>query len=177
MPTFWEKVDRADEDACWNWLAGKSASGYGNFLNHLAHRVAYQLMVGKIPDGMVVMHICDNRSCVNPKHLSIGTHKDNSIDMVKKNRHKDWSGENHGNHKLTDEQARYIKNNFIKGNRWHKGNSQELADMFGVTSELIRKVATGKRWKHIHQISGWKRGNNANTRWTNNNFNNLDTAC
>lgn len=127
-----------------------------------AHRYSYIATYGDIPKGMVIMHLCDNRSCVNPKHLKPGTHQENSQDMVSKNRHVDWSGENHGNHKLTTEDVLYIKTNWIKGNRWHPGNTIDLADKFGVSDETIRKIANNKRWKHI-QNSGLRRKNNANT--------------
>ena len=85
---FWSKVDK--RGACWNWTASRMVSGYGvlKFRGRTcgAHRVAYELTHGPIPDGMVVMHSCDNPSCVNPAHLSLGTICDNMRDMYAKGR-------------------------------------------------------------------------------------------
>lgn len=75
---------------CWNWQAGKSKLGYGRIGVRgrvaFAHRAAYEVLVGPIPNGMLCCHKCDNPSCCNPNHLFIGTHKDNSQDMVRKGR-------------------------------------------------------------------------------------------
>lgn len=77
------------ESGCWEWT-GWRAHGYGYFFHEgkdqRAHRVSYELFVGSIPDGLVVMHSCDNRPCVNPDHLSVGTQADNVRDMVAKGR-------------------------------------------------------------------------------------------
>lgn len=79
-------------DGCWQWRAGLNASRYGmachNGKNWIAHRLAYQLCVGPIPDGMFVCHHCDNPTCVRPDHLFIGTAQDNTDDMIRKGRAK-----------------------------------------------------------------------------------------
>lgn len=74
---FWSKVEPEEVDGCWQWAAGKSSNGYGRFsvyrdeelLSEYAHRVVYEMMVGEIPAGLVIDHLCRNRSCVNPYHL------------------------------------------------------------------------------------------------------------
>jgi hypothetical protein len=86
IPAFWEKVDRASDDGCWEWLGAKNG-GYGRF--HLrsqgpgrataAHRVSYELLVGPIPDGLTLDHLCRNRGCVNPAHLEPVTNKTNIL--------------------------------------------------------------------------------------------------
>lgn len=85
---FLQKVNRGGE--CWEWVGGGRGVGYGSFKIegkvYDAHRVSYMLHIGRIPDGMVVMHACDNRNCVNPSHLRIGTQKDNMEDCKKKGR-------------------------------------------------------------------------------------------
>ena len=75
---------------CWNWTKSTNPGGYGFFrMNHktfLAHRVAYELLVGPIPEGLCACHHCDNPRCVNPAHLFIGTRADNNYDSIKKGR-------------------------------------------------------------------------------------------
>lgn len=79
-----------DNKDCWLWQAGKFDSGYGQMhyegKNQLAHRASYQMYKGPIPEGLVVMHSCDVRLCVNPNHLSVGTQKDNIQDCRDKGR-------------------------------------------------------------------------------------------
>ena len=89
---FNAKIKRGD--GCWLWQASVTADGYGRMgiggpgnKRMLAHRVAWQLYVGKIPDGMLVLHKCDNPPCCNPKHLFLGTDADNARDMSRKGRH------------------------------------------------------------------------------------------
>lgn len=76
--------------ACWPWLGTILNTGYGQLwadgIRHSAHRVAYVLNIGQIPDGLVVMHSCDFRACNNPAHLSVGSTHDNLLDMVSKGR-------------------------------------------------------------------------------------------
>jgi hypothetical protein len=79
---FWEKVDRGDDDSCWTWLAG-TCRGYGKFRPGgsrpcvMAHRFAYELLIGPIPPGLVIDHLCRNPSCVNPAHMEPVTNAEN----------------------------------------------------------------------------------------------------
>jgi hypothetical protein len=96
---FWSKVRTGTEADCWEWTAGLyGGKRYGSFRvskelgNHLAHRVAFGLSNGGIPDGMDILHRCDNPRCCNPKHLFAGTAKDNVDDMMAKGR---WANQTH----------------------------------------------------------------------------------
>lgn len=123
---------------CIEWLGWKNNRGYGlikssdkPYRHLLAHRVAYELHYGSIPQGMDVMHSCDNRSCVNWEHLSIGTRKDNMADMLMKNRQR---------HSQLDEDDF----NFIRLLRSQGLTQQEIARNLNVSRPLISMILSGK---------------------------------
>lgn len=85
---------------CWEFQGGKNNIGYGMIRDdkkmRTTHRVSYEEHIGPIPIGLVVMHSCDNPICCNPNHLSVGTHQQNTDDMIRKNRHNPWGGASYG---------------------------------------------------------------------------------
>jgi hypothetical protein len=87
---FWDFVVLKRHNDCWPWVGTTLPSGYGKFNSRgewfLAHRRSYELEHGEIPTGLIVRHSCDNPSCVNPRHLLVGTHKDNTQDMIARGR-------------------------------------------------------------------------------------------
>ena len=137
-------------DGCWEWPGALTGKGYGVIQEGsagskllLAHRVSYQVLNGDIPDGMLVMHTCDNTTCVNPDHLVLGTHSDNALDAVAKGRKfipSPGKGEQNPLSKLTLEQAKFIKAN-------PQMKHTELADMFGLSPNCIRSVRIGRTWR------------------------------
>lgn len=149
---FMSYVQKSDDlNDCWNWIGGKSSSGYGAFtINHkkyLAHRVSYALFVDTIPDGMEVCHSCDNKLCVNPSHLWSGTHQDNIDDKVRKNRqshHTKSRGENNGKNKLTEQNIYQIREMIEQGY-----TQQKIAEIFGVKGALISKIKLGILWSWL----------------------------
>lgn len=116
---FWNKVNRASEDACWLWTGAVDTRGYGNMncygRTKRSHRIAWELAHGPIPPGVghhgtVVMHTCDNRICCNPAHLKLGDHSANMADMREKGRRKQINaGQANGRAKLTPEQVHAIR--------------------------------------------------------------------
>lgn len=91
MERFWKFVNKKEENECWEWIGGRDDHGYGNFQLGpkccvKAHRFSYDLNVGEIPHGLMILHKCDNPTCVNPNHLMMGTMKDNVHDMLAKGR-------------------------------------------------------------------------------------------
>lgn len=141
---FTEKIDKAGD--CWNWTAYKDRDGYGSF-QYLgrpwgAHRISYELYRGKVPNGMMVCHECDNPSCVNPMHLFLGTGKDNMEDKIVKGRMRgNWTKGNSFGTKLTEIQVLQI--------REATGTQQEIAESFGISRSLVSLIKRKKIWSHI----------------------------
>ena len=106
---------------------------------HDAHRVAYEMYVSKIPDSLCVLHKCDIKSCVNPKHLFLGTQAQNLNDMTAKGRRKCGRGEGSGAAKLTAEQVVMI--------RADKRSTRAIAPDYGVGKSTISAVKSGASWR------------------------------
>lgn len=148
---YWAKVNKTP--GCWYWLAATSANGYGYFSVNgklqQAHRFSWELHNGLIPrgegyHGACVLHSCDNRACVNPDHLVLGTQKNNMRDCVNKGRQTKLPGQNHGMSKLTEAQVLHIRSRTLSGE-----NQAKLVKEFKVSKASISKIINRKYWKHI----------------------------
>lgn len=130
------------EVGCWVWMGAYTSVGYGickstkREKSASAHRVSYEAFKGEIPKDKVVAHVCDNRLCVNPDHLWLASHKENSEDMVNKKR--SARGEKCGKSKLTQKDVEFIRSSNL--------SNSELGRRFSVTSENIRYIRKGVTW-------------------------------
>jgi hypothetical protein len=139
-PRFEAKFVRRGADDCWLWTAARDRYGYGRIgvggARNIdkAHRVSYRLYVGPIPDGLCVLHRCDNPPCVNPRHLFLGTKGDNQRDMARKGRAR-------GSHpaRITSADVPGIRERFARGER-----QRMIAADYGVTQGYISKVVRGR---------------------------------
>jgi hypothetical protein len=151
---FWNKVDKTGENSCWNWCGSSNNKGYGMHYvrgrkphrKWLAHRISYEAHKGTIPDGMLVLHSCDNPRCVNPEHLRVGTHKENVADMDERNRRVPprLSGELNHNTKLTGPQVIQMRLDYLAGKK--KG---DIAKENGMTIDSVGDVLLGRSWAHL----------------------------
>lgn len=141
IPRFWSKIRKSD--GCWEWTASCYTTGYGCFCPNQnkvpAHRYMWELVNGPIPDGLWVLHDCDNRICVRPDHLHLGTRRDN-IDEAMSRKRTAW-GERNSHHKLTEIQAREILNSV--------GKVKDIAKQFGVCQSTVSVIRNGLSWPYL----------------------------
>jgi len=135
---FWEQVESAD--GCWEWRGARQPNGYGRLCiggkKLLAHRLSYELNIGPVPDGLLVLHTCDNKPCVRPDHLYAGTRQDNARDVFER------ASFNHPTDKLSFELADELRRVARE-----EGSSQDaLARQFGVSRSQVGKVLQGIHW-------------------------------
>lgn len=146
--TLKERLEAMTEkgNKCWLFIGCKNSWGYGfirvDGLNKYAHRVAYELSKGPIKDGQVVMHSCDNPGCVNPDHLSVGTHQDNMDDAVAKQR--TARGDCVNTSRLKKAAVIEIRRRAEIGESFRC-----LGRLFGVSHQTISSVVKRKTWRHI----------------------------
>ena len=158
---FLEKIEK-DPNGCWNWKAGIKRFGYGRATylgknDQGAHRVSWLIFRGEIPKGMLVCHKCDNRKCVKPSHLFLGTHQDNMDDGVKKKRflhgearrkaNNPRRGQAHHHAILTPEKVLEIIELKKQGKSY-----TEITSLIGVNKGTACDIICGRTWKHITGI-------------------------
>lgn len=144
---FKKKFKVAGPDECWIWTGSKQHFGHGEcrIMNGktAAHRVAWVLAGNEIPDGLCVLHKCDNPPCVNPAHLFVGTRGDNSRDMLAKGRNVAPRGERCAAAKLTSQQVLEIRR------RFGQESAINLGRVFGINRRTVYKLVKKLRWKHL----------------------------
>lgn len=167
---FWSYVNKSGPTVeyvgtpCWVWTKTKDKNGYGRFSlesnrYERAHRLSFKMAFGDFVDGLMILHKCDNPSCVRPDHLFAGTAKDNAIDAAAKGRvatgdrngsrkhiERRPRGEAHGLHKLTDEQVEEIVRCYDSGE-----TIRSLSRRFGVSRTPITRIVRREAWKHLFE--------------------------
>lgn len=148
---FWGKVKKGD--GCWEWQGFITDSGYGRFYVNQpgascmkavrAHRFSCGLAYGLPPDGVCVLHRCDNRKCVRQDHLFLGSNQENSLDMVAKSRQA--RGERNASSKLTEDAVREMRAAYDEGSI----STVELAVQYGVSQAAAWNVVRRKSWAHV----------------------------
>jgi hypothetical protein len=150
---FWKRVVKGE--SCWEWSGYRSLHGYGyikvGLKNIYTHRFSYEIHKGEIPKGVLVCHSCDNRACVNPDHLWLGTDKDNAVDRKNKGRNGKIigiRGEKQWCSKLKEKDIGLIfemyNNNLY--------TQKEISVIFGVSPSAISLVIRKKNWVHISNL-------------------------
>ena len=149
---------RISDSGCFQWKSPANKNGYGQFSlkdrNYLAHRASWILHRGEIPRGLFVLHKCDNRLCVNPDHLFLGTQRQNIHDMIKKGRRFDQtgtrspnrSGEKHFRSRLTNAEATEIIGRLSE---YRRGLALELAKEFRVSKHVIYDIKRGRCYEFL----------------------------
>jgi len=157
---FESGYDRGAPYECWNWKRGHHSNGYGAYYTAAlkpigAHRVSLELKLGApIPKGMLALHSCDNRSCVNPNHLRPGSYTDNVKDAMSRNRHVNppkntrVGSRNHLS-KLNEEIVLALLNERATG-----VSLTTLGHKYGLNSSSIWSICAGKVWQHVHSMPG-----------------------
>lgn len=139
MRHFWANVKKT-KHGCWTWTGMRTAYGYGQFTllgrKVYAHRLAYELKKGRIPQGLIVCHTCDNPGCVRPAHLFAGSRLDNNRDCSAKMR----TGKTY----LTRRQVQIIRTTPYRHGRW-----TDLAKRFGVSIAIVSRVGRGDAYKAV----------------------------
>lgn len=127
------------------WTAGKDRNGYGGIKiagkQLRAHRVAWEIEYGPVPDGMCVLHRCDTPACVNPEHLFLGTMADNMNDKEAKGRGAHPFGAAHSKAKLEESDVQHI--------RASSQPAAELAAIYGLSLSGVYHVINGRSWRHV----------------------------
>jgi hypothetical protein len=148
LARFMTMVDVGLHSNCWEWQGNKPDGRYGHFSFNgkaiKAHRWIYELCCGRIPDSMVIRHRCDNPSCVNPRHLTIGTPKDNANDMHERGRASNRQGEKHPMARIDESAVIQIRKRAELGESYVK-----IAAAYAISHQQVGKIVRRENWGHV----------------------------
>lgn len=161
-----EAEKNISDGGCWEWVGSiNPATGYGQMsawegdkrILYTAHRVSFRAFVGDIPNGMSVLHKCDNRKCFNPDHLFVGTQSDNMVDMIQKNRRTSYTKPAVSWHKLQPEKVRRgsrhpmakLSEEQVVAIRASNEPLASIALKYGMSYGNIRAIRNGEIWTHL----------------------------
>ena len=148
---FESKVTLIPFSDCHFWDAAQTKFGYGKLSSGknkwvLAHKFSFEKAKGNVPEGMFVLHTCDNPSCVNPEHLYIGTSKDNAQDRESRKRGNHAFGERHGRSKLSVDLVYKIREEYGTG----KFSFRQLGKIYNVDGKTVADIVRNKLWQCLH---------------------------
>ena len=156
---FWRHVTKLNDDECWEWQLGLSVTGYGKMKirpkTMATHRFSF--VIHNLYSPEMVLHSCDNRKCVNPKHLRAGNHIENMADMTARNRQA--TGMRHGFTKITDEQVLELRSMYAAGVKM-----KAIAIHFGINKGSVANIACGRCWRHLPNAQPVRRPNSGQWR-------------
>lgn len=141
---FWDFVSIRTKEECWPWIGAINVDGYGRRGNPsiYAHRYSWEFHNGRtLTAGECVLHSCDNPTCVNPAHLSVGTKADNNRDRASKGRGRDQRGERHNMVKLTPAHVIEI--------RQAEGSQTNIGEQYGISQGHVSAIKRGASWAHL----------------------------
>jgi len=143
---IWSRINKTDEDSCWEWMGSRKGKKYGNYFwmgkQRYAHRAVYTQVYGEIPKGLNVCHKCDNGFCCNPNHLFLGTQSENMLDAFKK-----------GRVVLPNKNMRFTKDDVIEIRNLASKEKEHisriklqkrLAQKYAVSTQYIHKIINGE---------------------------------
>ena len=150
---FWEKVRKTE--GCWEWTGAPDADGYGRLVIFVderwkmmkAHRFSWFLETGELPAHLLVLHHCDNRKCVRPSHLFLGTAEENVQDRVRKNRTGRMCGAKNPQTKITEAHVLKARQQYAQG-----VSVAQIARDLAVPYSAIRFALVGRSWKHVKEV-------------------------
>lgn len=156
---FRRVIPGGNRDDCWAWTGTKNRDGYGLVNGKLAHRLSFHIAFGVDPGALCVLHKCDNPACANPKHLFLGTRRDNMEDMrrkergskppvAKKGRATTVKGETHGGARLTEDAVRRLRKMRIRGDG-KKIPFRQLGTWFGIKAAQACAIYHRRAWAHV----------------------------